>query len=136
MDEAKFLVKTMHRALIDEECFVIMDGVSYRFYLKEEHSSTILNASARNVREEEDCELSSSSVDVNTFREESSQDNDVSKAPLSKIYVLIETSEEAEGSREATEIYMESGRRNTSLQADLRRILPHLLIKWQLMVIC
>lgn len=62
MDDAKFLVNSRHEALINEECIVIVDGESYRCFWKEEHSSTILNAIARIVREEEEYEFSSSLV--------------------------------------------------------------------------
>lgn len=93
MDEAKFLIKTRHRALINKECIVIVDRVSYICFLKEENTSTFLNAAKRIVREEEDSEISSSPADVNTLGEESSQDCEVSKVPLSKGSMLIETSE-------------------------------------------
>lgn len=100
MHEAKFLVRTRHKTLINEERYVVVDGVSYSYFLIEENISSLNYAVASSVRDEEESEISSSPVESNSFRDDSSQDGDASMAPSPKVLMLIETSDAAIGGRE------------------------------------
>lgn len=101
MDEAKFLIKTSHRAQINEECIIIVYGVTYNCFLKDADHSSFSSAAVRFDRDEEESEVSSSLEESNSFREDSRQDGEDSLVQLTKVFESIETGEEDTGGREA-----------------------------------
>lgn len=66
MDEARFLIKTSIKTSINEACVVVVDGESFRCFLKEDSTSIFLNSLVIIGRDNEGSNNSSSPAEFNS----------------------------------------------------------------------